>query len=185
MESHSGRSVPAAASEKGGDDMITNDTSSALARVFEELSAGADPVEGFVLNHGDVGLLHSLEKLSAADASRNINGGATIAAHAEHLRYGLSLWNRWASDGGTPFAGANWGAAWQTSSVDEPAWREIRDGLRNEAQRWLEALKSPREASGLELTGMIASVVHLAYHLGAIRQIDKGARGPREDTPVS
>jgi len=29
---------------------------------------------------------------------------------------------------------------------------------------------------------MIASVAHLAYHLGAIRQIDQQTRGPREGT---
>jgi hypothetical protein len=32
------------------------------------------------------------------------------------------------------------------------------------------------------LTGMIASIAHLAYHLGAIRQINKDARGPKEGT---
>ena len=33
-----------------------------------------------------------------------------------------------------------------------------------------------------ELTGMIASIAHLAYHLGAIRQINKKVRGPKEGT---
>jgi hypothetical protein len=159
--------------------MLTNDTRSALARVFQELTAGTSPDEGFVLNRGDAGLLRSLNRLSSGEASRNVNGGATIAAHAQHLRYGLSLLNRWATDGGNPFADAKWDEAWQTSEVDEPAWREIRDGLQGEADRWLQALTSPREASELELTGMIASVAHLAYHLGAIRQIDKSTRGPR------
>jgi hypothetical protein len=32
----------------------------------------------------------------------------------------------------------------------------------------------------LELAGMVASIAHLAYHLGAIRQIDADARGPKE-----
>ena len=45
---------------------------------------------GYVLNTGDIGLLASLEKLSAAEASDSSNGGATIAAHAQHLRYGLA-----------------------------------------------------------------------------------------------
>ena len=40
----------------------------------------------------------------------------------------------------------------------------------------------PRAASEVELAGMIGSIVHLAYHLGAIRQIAKGARGPKEGT---
>ena len=42
--------------------------------------------------------------------------------------------------------------------------------------------ETPREAASIELTGMIGSVAHLAYHLGAIRQINKDARGPREGT---
>jgi hypothetical protein len=165
--------------------MLTNDTRSALARVFGELTAGTSPDEGFVLNRGDLGLLRSLDGLSSADASSNVNAGATIAAHAQHLRYGLSLLNRWAADGGNPFADATWDEAWKTTTVDERAWRDIRDGLRDEAQRWLDALKSPREASSLELTGMVASVAHLAYHLGAIRQIDKSTRGPKEGTSAS
>jgi hypothetical protein len=32
---------------------------------------------------------------------------------------------------------------------------------------------------------MVASVAHLAYHLGAIRQIDKSTRGPKEGTSAS
>jgi hypothetical protein len=43
-------------------------------------------------------------------------------------------------------------------------------------------LRAPRETSWVELTGMISSVAHLGYHLGAMRQIARGARGPREGT---
>jgi hypothetical protein len=32
----------------------------------------------------------------------------------------------------------------------------------------------------VELTGMISSIAHLAYHLGAIRQINQKIRGPKE-----
>jgi hypothetical protein len=34
----------------------------------------------------------------------------------------------------------------------------------------------------VELTGLMSSVAHLAYHFGAIRQINKDARGPKEGT---
>jgi hypothetical protein len=90
--------------------------------------------------------------------------------------------NRWASEGGNPFADATWDEAWKMSGVDAAAWQEIRNGLRDEAHRWLQALGAPREVTDLELTGMIASIAHLGYHLGAIRQIDKQTRGPREGT---
>ena len=135
-----------------------------------------------MLNTGDIGLLASLDKLSAQDASHSTGGGATIAAHAQHVRYGLLLLNRWAAEGGNPFGDAKWDEAWKIGSVDASQWQEIRTGLRSEAERWLEVLKTPRDVTGIEFTGMMGEIAHLAYHLGAIRQIDKTARGPREGT---
>jgi hypothetical protein len=163
--------------------MYTTETSRALKRLFSELVDGTSGRgNAFILNTDDIGLLRSLEKLSAVDASMSVNEGATIAAHAQHVRYGLSLMNRWAREGGNPFADAKWDDAWKISIVDAEIWDEIRAGLRDETQRWLEILQSPRESSGIELTGMISSVAHLAYHLGAIRQISKSVRGPKEGT---
>src|SRR5690242_16562385 len=163
--------------------MHTNDLSASLTRLFSELVLGANHPRGaFILNTGDVGLLQSLDKLSASDASNNVHGGATIAAHAQHLRYGLELMNRWAREGGNPFADAKWDAAWKTSQVDDAQWSEIKDGLRGEATAWLEALGVGREVTPVELNGMIGSIAHLAYHLGAIRQIASAARGPKEGT---
>lgn len=160
--------------------MATSDIGRTLARLFSELVDGAAGSSAFVLNGGDGGLLRSLDRLSAADASQAAHGGATIAAHARHVQYGLSLMNRWASEGGNPFAKADWGEAWKTTTVDEAAWAQIRSELRDDAHRWLSTLQVPRDVAEVELTGMVASVVHLAYHLGAIRQIDKHARGPKE-----
>ncbi|MGE0816496.1 MAG: hypothetical protein AB7O28_05335 [Vicinamibacterales bacterium] len=163
--------------------MTTRDLAPIVSHLCSELVQGVPGHGGgFVLNSGDVGLLRSLDGLSAADASRSIDEGATVAAHAQHLRHGLALMNRWAMEGGDPFADASWDEAWRTSVVDEATWQEIRSGLRSEALRWLGALGEPREVGDAELTGMIASVVHLGYHLGAIRQIVKATRGPREGT---
>lgn len=163
--------------------MNTHDLAPSLTRLLSELIDGADSSgAAFVLNSGDIGLLRSLESLSAAQASRSVNDGATVAAHAQHLRYGLSLMNRWTTNGGDPFADARWDEAWRTSDVDDPRWGEIRQALGDEAHRWLEVLATPREVSEVEQTGMVASVVHLAYHLGAIRQIAQASRGPREGT---
>lgn len=165
--------------------MAPPDLHRSLTTLFAELVDGVKkPGGAFMLNSGDVGLLRSLEALSAADASRTVDGGATIAAHAQHLRYGLSLMNRWAAEGGNPFADARWDEAWRVGEVDELEWEEIRRGLAAETRSWLAVLGAPREMSGIEQTGMISSIAHLAYHLGAIRQIAKGARGPREGTFV-
>ncbi len=103
-----------------------------LTKLFSELIDGAnDKGSAFILNSGDIGFMRSLDKLSAGAASRRSDDGATIAAHALHVRYGLSHMNRRAREDGDP---------------------------------------------------LIGSVAHLAYHLGAIRQIEKSARGPKEGT---
>lgn len=163
--------------------MLTRDISEALSALFGELTAGANaPGGAYILNSGDVGLLRSLDKLSAADASRSSLGGASIAAHARHIAYGLGLNNRWAREGGNPFADAKWDEAWKTSVVDETEWKSIRASLAAEVQGWSDVLSRPREVSDIELRGMIGVIAHTAYHLGAIRQIDKSIRGPREGT---
>jgi hypothetical protein len=163
--------------------MRTSDFSPILERLFAELANGADVRgEAFILNSGDIGLIQSLDRLSASAASQSVNDGATIAAHAQHLRYGLGLMNQWARAGGNPFADAKWDEAWKTSRVNDAQWDEIRGGLREEVQAWLAALKSPRDSSEVEVCGMVGSIAHFAYHLGAIRQIDRTTRGPREGT---
>lgn len=163
--------------------MDTSPVAQTLAALFSELTDGAPSGGGaFVLNSGDAGLLRSLDSLTAADASRSLAGGATVAAHARHVAYGLSLMNRWARDGGNPFADATWDEAWKTSAVGDDEWTAIRADLREQAARWKRHLAAPREVMEIELRGMTASVAHTAYHLGAIRQITAAARGPREGT---
>lgn len=163
--------------------MNTAELSQTLTTLYSELVTGAGiPAGAFILNSGDIGLLRSLEKLSAADASRSSLGGATIAAHARHLAYGVALMNQWARDGGNPFADARWDEAWKTSTVDAKEWSGIRRELEEETTEWLGHLAKPRDVMPVELHGMVASIAHLAYHLGAIRQIDRTTRGPKEGT---
>lgn len=163
--------------------MRTDELAPVLSRLFSELTDGA-PAGGqnFMLNSGDAGMLASLDHLSAAEASRSVHEGATIAAHAQHVRYGLTLMNAWAEQGGNPFADATWDEAWKVGAVDDAQWGEIRAGLREETRRWLAALGTPREVHRIEYAGMISSIAHVAYHLGAMRQIAKGMRGPKEGT---
>ena len=156
--------------------MITSELAETLTTLFRELVDGP-PRGAYMLNQGDPGLLRSLDRLSAEAASASSQGGGSIAAHVEHLRYGLSLMNRWAG-GENPFQDADWSASWKRTAVTEAEWEALRGELRDEAHRWQAALGAPREANRIELNGIIGSIAHLAYHLGAIRQIDRAARGP-------
>jgi hypothetical protein len=160
--------------------MDTSAIGGTLTTLLAELVDGPPPSGGFMLNTGDPGLLRSLERLPAAAASATApGGGSSIAAHVDHLRYGLSLMNRWAA-GEDPFRDADWSASWRRTSVTDAEWQELRAALRSEAHRWLDALRTPRDVSAVEINGIVGSIAHLAYHLGAIRQINPLARGPAE-----
>jgi hypothetical protein len=160
--------------------MITKDgLAASLALLFSELVDGPRLDAAYMLNGGDVGLLRSLDALSAVAAStRPASGGASIAAHVDHLCYGLTLMNRWRGGEADPWSGADWAASWRRNTVTEPEWSALRARLRDEASRWRDALQHLPDITPIELNGVLGSVAHLAYHLGAIRQIDRSIRGP-------
>ena len=156
----------------------TRPVTTSLAALFGEVVNGSPVRGGFLLNGGDPGLLHSLDRLSAEEASAKHGEGASIAAHTHHLLYGLTLLNRWADGDVNPWASADWTQSWHRGTVDEGEWAELRQQLRRSAGQWLGALGEEREVSEMELSGMMASIAHTAYHLGAIRQMDRATRGP-------
>ena len=149
-----------------------------LESLFRELIDGPKTGAAWMLNGGDVGLLRSIDKLTASAASAAPAGGATIAAHVDHLRFGLSLMNRWSQGDRDPWSKADWTVCWKTVVVNDREWAALRQALGAEARQWLAALGTPREYTESELNNVMGSVAHLAYHFGAIRQIDRSIRGP-------
>src|SRR5689334_15119634 len=135
--------------------MNTREIAAPLATLFAELVDGAEADEAYVLNRGDVGLLRSLEKLDADAASRAASTGAPVASHVDHVRYGLSLFNRWAR-GENPWNDADWGASWRTTSVSAAQWQQLLADLRRETDAWAQTLRTPREVNDIELTGIVA-----------------------------
>lgn len=157
--------------------MNTTNLAGPLTTLLGELVDGTPPTGGYMLNRNDVGLLRSIERISAEEASAILDGGSSIAAHVDHVTYGISLMNRWAA-GENPWRDADWKASWKRTTVTQEGWATLRVELERELRRWLDAIEAPRELSEAELTGMISSIAHLAYHLGAIRQMDRRIRGP-------
>jgi uncharacterized damage-inducible protein DinB len=151
----------------------------AVTVLLAELIDGPAPKAAWMMNPGDLGLLRSLDKLSAEQASAvPQGGGASIAAHVDHLCYGLHLLNRWSNGEQNPFADADYKASWSRIEVSPDEWTARREELRRQAYAWRDAIQRPRSLSDFELMGVVASVAHLAYHVGAVRQIDRSTRGP-------
>jgi hypothetical protein len=149
-----------------------------LKGLLTELAVGPPGREAYVLNPGDRGLLESLRGLTAAQASARPQGRSSIASHVHHLYYGFTLMNRWAA-GEDPFKDANWSDSWKHQQVTDAEWTRLLADLGNEVKLWREAIGS-RDWDPVVMSGTIGSVAHLAYHMGAIRQLDAAAAGPRE-----
>jgi len=139
--------------------------------LLRELLYGPAPHAVWIINPGDAGLVGSLAALSARQASaRPIPTRASPAALANHIRYHLDLLNR-AIGGENAFATADWPGSWRVQIDSEGEWQALLSELRAQADRWLAALEVEREWDNISLTGTLASVAHLAYHLGALRQV--------------
>ena len=148
----------------------------ALVKVLTELLDGAASRDSVMLNPDDPGLFRSLARLSAAQASAvPANGGSPIAAHVDHLRYGLEMLNRWSRGEDPP---NDYSASWTRTTVSEEQWQTLQQALRAEALAWREVIAQPSRLAQLDPARVVASVAHIGYHLGAIRQIDRSVRGP-------
>jgi DinB family protein len=131
----------------------------------------------WVISHApDAALLPLLDRIDAAAASRRKAGHPSIAAHVNHLRFSLSLANRWAS-GEDPYADANWASSWSVQEVGAAEWEDLRSEIRTEYERWREAVSEERAWDEMAVTGIMASIAHALYHLGAVRQLHEAGHG--------
>ena len=148
-----------------------------LSNMLTEIFNGPPGQEAFVLNPGDPGLLRQLDTIDAGAASRRpMPGKTTIAAHVDHVLYGLAIMNRWAAGEPNPWAGADWNASWERTAVTDDQWRNLRDRLRHEADTWRQVVATRTTWDDLTAAAALSTAAHTAYHLGAIRQILAGLR---------
>jgi hypothetical protein len=144
----------------------------AVSKLLTEVFDGPPTPEAYVLNSGDPGLLRQLETISASAASlQPVRGKPSIASHAHHVYFGLSVLNRWLSGEENPFANADFNESWRRTTVTEQEWRAICESLRKEADTWRQAVVARREWDDMSAAAALSTIAHTAYHLGAIRQV--------------
>jgi hypothetical protein len=144
----------------------------AMQVLARELLFGPRDDAAYTLNRGDPGLLRQLASLSADIASRQTRpGGSTIAAHADHVAYGLELLNRSLAGDDTVWATADWNASWERTTVSGDQWQMLLGRLSYAADELRSHLARSRCWDQAAAVNAVAGLAHLAYHLGAIRQI--------------
>ena len=151
-----------------------------LTLLDEALQGPPGDATWFVDSGPQAGLLRFLDGISPEAASTPPRPGrANLAAHVDHVRYGLELANRALRGEHDVFATADWGRSWSIRSVDVETWARIKTGLRREYEAVREVLASGDGwlADDTSLTGVLAQIAHVAYHFGAIRQIARDVAG--------
>lgn len=114
----------------------------------------------------DGGLFGTLERLDAQAASRTL-GRTSIAAHVNHVTFGLHASARWIEGNRTTHSLAQ---SWNVSTVDDREWHRAREQLRaayTDMRRVIELFAMESEEA---MAGAVGALAHVAYHLGAIRQ---------------
>lgn len=149
--------------------------------VLKEAVEGGAPGQGTAFldgtasdGSGNHGLVATLRGLSAAQASDKAPLGlSAAAAHAAHLAYHLEVVVRWENGERGPF---DWKGSFQPGVVDETAWKQLQErvqsaygGLVELTHRDTDWDDQEKDAAG----GVAGALAHVAYHLGAIRQLVK------------
>jgi hypothetical protein len=157
--------------------MAESNLNVAAVELLSELLIGPDPKWTWIVsNEPNSGVLGVLDNLSAEQASTPpAPGRRSVAAHAGHLLFSLDAATR-RLRGENPEL--DWDASWNSSAVTSAEWDRLRRDLRAELERLQQVILEHRgDWEPMALKGIIATVGHTAYHLGAIRQILPAARG--------
>lgn len=148
--------------------------------VLKEAVEGGTPGQGTAFldgtnadGSGNHGLLATLERLSAAQASDPTALGVSVAAHAAHLAFHMEVVVRWEDGERGPF---DWKTSFEPRTVDGAGWLTLQARVQAAYIALLEVVHRPtnwddeeEDAAG----GVAGALAHVTYHLGAVRQVVK------------
>jgi hypothetical protein len=138
--------------------------------LYSLLDETFDNVQGYYLDKG-TSMFETLATISAEEASVPVGGKcATLAAQVKHVAFYLDVLENALRT--QKFERQDWGKIWrETSAVSPEEWEALKVSLR-ESYDHLKALinETSEWENERQIGGVIATIVHTAYHLGEIRQ---------------
>ena len=148
-----------------------------LLAMMREAVEGGKPGEGtgFMENtkadgSGNHGLLPTMASLTAAQASAPTALGTSVAAHCAHVAYHLEVTVRWVNGDRGPF---DWKGSFEPRVVNDAEWKDRQARVRAAYEGVVALARSTPEWNDDAAGGIAATLAHLAYHVGAVRQIVK------------
>ena len=147
-------------------DAVLREAQELIRETFE----GGLPGQGTQYLDHDSGIRSTLGTLAPDQASFSRTGHPTIAAHARHMNFHLRAVSEWMEGDRRK---RDWKGSFKPERVNADEWSQLQEDLersRSELIRVLASLDAERfEKEGIGAA--MGAVAHLAYHLGAIRQL--------------
>jgi hypothetical protein len=138
-----------------------------LEELMRETFEGARPGQGTQYLDRDSGIRATMKRFTAEQASRPVEGRATVAAHVRHMCFHLRVASEWIAG---DHSQRDWKASFEPQTVTPEEWERLATDLEAARQEYLRIMRSLPEDRFLSDGGPTGVVAHLAYHLGAIRQ---------------
>ena len=154
---------------KGESVIKTEDFTTNYFAILEE-SFESPPTNGNFYLDKQTGWFHTLESLSADQASQVFPGGSTtIAGQVNHAKFYLESLKSYLN--GEPTRTINWQDSWQVHEVDSEVWNRLKRTFRAAYENVKAVLKNKEKWDDDSVCDALAILVHSAYHLGAVRQM--------------
>lgn len=140
-----------------------------ILKLLPEIFGATENNFGYVLDNGWSGILGTIDKLSASDASKGtIPGSESIASHLRHALYMMELFEPYMK-GESPQT--DWPGSWRDRDVDEPAWQALCEQVHRVYAENLALVERTEEWNEDAVSASLVLLTHTAYHLGEIRQM--------------
>ncbi len=139
-----------------------------VAELLRETFEGGLPGQGTqYLDHAS-GIRSTLAAITPEQASRRIDGHPRIAAHARHMNFHLRVTSEWIQG---DHRKRDWLGSFEPQTVTAAEWAALSQELETYRAELTRVLRSLTPERFLEEGAGLGAIAHLAYHLGAIRQL--------------
>ncbi len=139
-----------------------------MEELIRETFDGGRPGEGTrYLDHSS-GVRSTLRSLTAAQASRSFDSHPSIAGHARHMSFHLRVGAEWVQGVRGP---RDWPGSFSPQQVNDEEWAALQRELEAGRIEFLRVMRALPEQTFVNEGAGMGAIAHLAYHLGAIRQL--------------
>lgn len=145
-----------------------NVTETILAILDEAFDRPPTSWAHFTDGDGQSGYFATLEKVDFRDARRSIAGNS-IAAQTKHVTFVIRVATESSNPNSIAPDADQWRESWSIDNLDSDKWNLMCNELRNAYADLRQFILETPINNDVTFANVIGAIVHIAYHLGAIR----------------